>query len=191
MAIQELVCLACSRRRRPGDLRFSTSPPILVPLAASCIFCLSHISTLSSRRWLAVENILSPITSQISSVLARRELRNLDSTDVMGFLRPRPAFLARIIFRVTTRGVRDFDFPKKRRSKKFSRRNFSTPANMYHVLLVSLCKNIHYNWIAHTTTLYPFMGIFPRCFANHVNVLLPYLVYAYDLLANYAWNNLP
>ena len=151
MAIQELVCLACSIRRRPGDLRFSTSPPILVPLAASHIFCLSHISTLSSRRWLAVENILSPITSQISSVLARRELRNLDSTDVMGFLRPRPAFLARIIFRVTTRGVRDFDFPKKRRSKKFYQIILSMPANASPVFLVTRCKNIHSDLIAHTT----------------------------------------
>ena len=58
-----------------------------------------------------------------------------------------PYFLTGIILRVPTRDVCDFDFPKKRRSKKVSQRSFSMPVNAYHVSLVTRCKNIHYDWI--------------------------------------------
>ena len=63
------------------------------------------------------ENKLSPVTSGIRSVLARHEVRNFLSADATVFWRPRLDFLTGIVLRVSTRDVRDFDFPKKGAAK--------------------------------------------------------------------------
>ena len=61
-----------------------------------------------------VENLTPPFMAQISYVLARCELRYIFPADVIEFWRPRAYFLTRIVLRVPMRGVRDFDFAKKR-----------------------------------------------------------------------------
>ena len=68
----------------------------------------------------------SPVTAQISSVLARRELRYFYSADITGFWRHRPDILTGIIIGAPMRSVRYFDFPKKRRGKKVSQSDLST-----------------------------------------------------------------
>ena len=46
-------------------------------------------------------------------MLAHCEFRNILSADVVGFWRPRPAFLNAFILRVPTRGVKDYIFQIK------------------------------------------------------------------------------
>ena len=66
-----------------------------------------------------MDNFRSLVTYQTRSVLVCQELRNLSSIDFTLFCRPSPDFLTGIILRVTTRGVRDFDFLEKGTEKGF------------------------------------------------------------------------
>ena len=87
---QEPACSERRNRQRPIISRFLTIPSSLAPLTSSLVFLLSPLSSLTAWRWSTVENSLSPFTSLINPVLSRCEPRNLSSTGVTKFWRPRP-----------------------------------------------------------------------------------------------------
>ena len=53
--------------------------------------------------------------------LARCKLRNFSSADITGIYRPRSALLTGIVLKFPTISGSDFDFPKKRQGKIFSK----------------------------------------------------------------------
>ena len=129
MVIQEPVLLVLRMRRRSSASRSFTSPLSLAPLASSHIFIPSCHSSLSSRRWFAVEILLAPVTDPISLLFARSKLRYFLLSGVTRYCRPRPDFLTKIVLKVPTMGGRDFGFQKKIQGTKVLWRSFSTPAN--------------------------------------------------------------
>ena len=147
----ESVCLAHTNRKHSKAYRFLKNPSSLVSLESYQVFLPSLISYLTAWRCLSVENSLYPSTYLINSVITYCKLSKFTLDEVTGFCSPRPDFLNFIALIVSTMVGRDFDFPKKRRGKKFFQRSFSTPANVYPVFFVTCYKNKHSDWIARTT----------------------------------------
>ena len=90
-------------RRRSSALRSPTSPLSLASVASSHIFCLSRLYSLSSRRWLAVENSLSPMMDPIVSLLARSKLIYFLLADFTRSCRPKADLLTDIVLKVNRR----------------------------------------------------------------------------------------
>ena len=130
-------------RRRSSSPSYLTRPFSLASLASSQIFFQSRLSSLSARRWLAVENSLSPVAAPIKLLLASIKLNYLSLDDVTGSCRPRPPFLTGIVLKVTTTGEKYLYFPKKRRGKRFPEEasplpRTRTPCLFSHVTKISI-----------------------------------------------------
>ena len=67
-----------------------------------------------------MENVPSPVTGQINSVISSCKVRYFFFAVVTVFRRPRPDLLTVIVLRVTYMGKIFFDFPRKKRGKKVS-----------------------------------------------------------------------
>ena len=100
-----------------------------------------------------MENLLPHIMEKTNSVLSCCELGYFSFADGMGFWRRKPSFLTSIIIRVPMRDVRDYDFMKKRRGKKVYQIILSSTSNESPLFFITHCKNVHYDSIAHTTTV--------------------------------------
>ena len=140
-------------RRWSFPSRSVTSSLGLVSLTSSLIFCPSLLYSMSSRRWLPLENSPYPITAWINSVLARCKIWYFSFADVMGFGRPRINFFNGIVLRVPTMSERVLIFLKKMQGKKFSRSIFSTPANASPIFFMTRCRNIYSDLIVRTNAL--------------------------------------
>ena len=149
--IQAPVLFSRRISRWSVPLRSLTKPLSLASLTSSRFSCPSRIYSLRARRWLALENAPSPITSWINYVIARCKLSYFLFGDVTGFRIPSPDFLTGILLRVPMLVERDFDFPKKRQGKKVSWIILSTPANASPVFILTCFINIHFSWTACTT----------------------------------------
>ena len=160
-------------RRRSGASRFLTSLTSLVLLVSSRIFSPSCLSSLSVWRRLEVENYISPVTSQISSVFAPCELSNFCLRASRDFGGPgRTSWQASYL--EFLRGVWDVSvFRRQGVVKRFTEESF----------LHLWTHNLYSLWgIVEISTpiglpIPPrrnFLGIFPRCFSDSVNILFPY-----------------
>ena len=148
MLSQAPVFLARSIRRRSVPWRSFTKPLSVTSYMSSQFFSPSCIYSPRARRWLALESAPHPVTSLISSVLPRWELRYLSFSGVAGFSILNPDFFTVILLRAPTMGESGFFFTKKRRGKKVSWRIFSTTTNESPMSQIRCCINIHCDWIA-------------------------------------------
>ena len=133
-------------------MRFLTSPPSLVSLASSRIFCVPPflpeiLKVVGSGEFDFSHHVLNQLRA--CTLITWGFL----SADVTRFWRPRLGFLTRIVLKVPMRGVRydRFVFSKEEARKKFSQRSSFTPANSYPISLVVCYRKIHSDWIACTT----------------------------------------
>ena len=174
MLIQEPMCLE-RRKRHFSNLPWSlTIPPSFTLFASSLFFFLSCLSSLTSRRWLEVENTLSPVSAPISSYIACRELVYLSNAIVTRFCTPRLSLFTSNVLRVPTTVGKVLDFLKKDKAIIPPKELFHSHKRLYRIFWSAFQKYpLQLDCTNHLVVTY--LRIFNLHFDNRMNISLQFI----------------